>query len=169
LNAFVVLKQLLSDFTPKLCPTKLFEQVTDNLHATANCSKDTEVREMLGSKCCSGCISRRHWHNRRRLDWGHCAERWGCASHGFCLCICKRNMSGCSVKRVSFIVKWVIWHCWGVWEWWTRTHLITVHDHYYHAEKCLVDILRGGDEPEHTWTGQCVNCIVMVSVFTVQS
>jgi hypothetical protein len=30
------------------------------LRATANCIKDTEVREMLGSKCCSGCMSRRH-------------------------------------------------------------------------------------------------------------
>jgi hypothetical protein len=37
------------------------------LRATAISSKDTEVREMLGSRCCSSCRSRRHWHNRRRL------------------------------------------------------------------------------------------------------
>ena len=49
--------------------------------------------------------------------------------------------------------------------WWNRTHLITVRDHYYHAENCLVDTLGGGGELEHKWTSQCLTSIVLVSCF----
>jgi hypothetical protein len=30
----------------------------------------------LGSKSCSGCMSRRNWHNRRCFDLCHYTERW---------------------------------------------------------------------------------------------
>jgi len=62
---------------------------------------------MLGSKYCSGCMSRRQLHNRRRLDWGHCADRWDCSGHCLYLCICEKEMSGCVVKRVGCIVIWI--------------------------------------------------------------
>jgi len=45
--------------------------VTDKPNATRKHSQDIQVPALLTSKYCSGYRSRRHWHNRRRLDMGH--------------------------------------------------------------------------------------------------
>jgi len=55
---------------------------------------------MFGFKYSSGCMSHRCRHNHRRLDRGHCADRWDCEGSCLSLCIWKREISGCSVKRV---------------------------------------------------------------------
>jgi len=51
LNTFEVLTQLLSNIQAELGLTKPLEQLKDNLNATAGHSKDTELRELLGSEC----------------------------------------------------------------------------------------------------------------------
>jgi hypothetical protein len=47
LNAFKVLKQLISNFPAQLCITKPIKQLTDNLNTTKKRSKDNELREMM--------------------------------------------------------------------------------------------------------------------------
>jgi len=87
LNAFQVLKQLLSKFLTELCLMKPLEQVTGNSNARAKLSKDSELTEMLGSKSCFGCMSRHHWHISRRLDLGHYTKRWdGAVRNIACVC-----------------------------------------------------------------------------------
>jgi hypothetical protein len=82
------------------------------------------------------------------------------------LCAFARERCQGTVLRGLVLLTYGVGWSWGSgWGWWNRTHLITVRDHYYHAENCLVDILGEDDEPEHTWAGHSVTCIVMVSIF----